>query len=81
MHLILGFLLLCASGSLHISWTIWQLIAFIYEYQEVKTSILIAWYAGTVGGAIFGSFANSKWSKICIYVSNFYQIFKFNDFH
>lgn len=67
-----GLVLLFALGNLHVSWTIWQMLLYVFDNEAaelVETSVLICWFVGVVGGAIFGAFLNSSWSKILIYVS------------
>lgn len=63
----LGLMLLCAVGNLHVSWTIWRLY-LSFDYQNVETHVLLAWFVGAAGGAMFGAFLNTNWSKILIYV-------------
>lgn len=64
-----GLILLCALGNLHVSWTIWQLLLYVFDYQNTETDVLIAWFVGAAGGGIFGAILNASWSKILIYVS------------
>lgn len=64
----LGLVLLCALGNLHVSWTIWRLYLYVFDYQNVETHVLLAWFVGVAGGAMFGAFLNTSWSKILIYV-------------
>lgn len=66
----IGLLLLCATGNLHVSWTIWQLLAYVFDYENTETGVLIAWFIGVAGGALLGALLNANWSKILIYVSN-----------
>lgn len=65
----IGLVLLCATGNLHTSWTIWQLLIYVFNYEHVDVNILTAWFIGVAGGSMFGALLNSCWSKICIYVS------------
>lgn len=65
----IGLLLLCATGNLHVSWTIWQLLMYVFDYENTETDILIAWFLGAAGGALLGAVLNANWSKILIYVS------------
>lgn len=61
-------ILLCALGNLHVSWTIWRLLFYIFDYQNEETDVLLGWFVGAAGGAIFGGILNARWSKILIYV-------------
>lgn len=65
----IGLLLLCATGNLHVSWTIWQLLLYFFDHENTETDILIAWFIGAAGGALLGALLNANWSKILIYVS------------
>lgn len=62
-------MLLCATGNLHVSWTVWQLLLYVFDYQNTETDTLIAWFAGVAGGGLLGALLNASWSKILIYVS------------
>lgn len=42
---------------------------YIYDYQNLKTEVLLSWFIGATGGGLFGAFLNSSYSKILIYVS------------
>lgn len=63
-----GLILLCALGNLHVSWTIWKLYMYFYDYQQLETEILLVWYIGAAAGGLFGTILNSSCSKILIYV-------------
>lgn len=65
----IGLLLLCATGNLHVSWTIWKLLLYFFDHENTETDILIAWFIGAAGGALLGALLNANWSKILIYVS------------
>lgn len=60
---------MCATGNLHISWTIWQLLLYFFDHGNAGKDVLIAWFIGAAGGALLGALLNANWSKILIYVS------------
>lgn len=61
--------MLCALGNLHVSWTIWQLLLYVFDYQNTTdTDALIGWFLGAAGGGVLGAILNASWSKILIYV-------------
>lgn len=82
-----GLMLLCATGNLHTSWTVWQLLLYVYGFEEVKINIILAWFVGVAGGMMLGALLNSNWSKICIYVSSLaiyvsiFHVFPKNNLH
>lgn len=74
IHFFTALLLLCASGSLHFSWTIQALILYVYKYQDVQRDVLLAWFFGAAFGVIFGAWINKKFSKLTTYVSDWEKV-------
>lgn len=47
------------------------MILYVYNYQEVKRDLILAWFVGVAVGIIFGAWINTKFSKRSIYVSDY----------